>query len=158
MGIKDQDKWGNIGLPQSGGKEQFRTRMGLDKAEITWSDCKISSKLKVAVKTFATEGEIVVRSWEGKVRTLELWRLGNTIRFQRGQVGVLKSQEIAKIVRRWRGWRMMMQLVIREDRRWVSVRVQKLPVGGEECQATPPELPMCTQDSLSPTSPTSYSW
>ena len=38
-----------------GGKEQIQTRKGPDKTEIMWSDCKISSKLKVA-----TEGEIEV--------------------------------------------------------------------------------------------------
>ena len=48
-------------------------------------------------------------------------RLGDTVRFQRGQVGVLKLQEIVKIVGRWRGWGMMTQLVIRGDRRRVTV-------------------------------------
>ena len=105
---------------RSGGKEQVRTRRGPDKAEITWTDCKISSKSKVAVETVATEGEIEVGSREGMVGTLELRRLGDTVRFQRGQVGVLKSQEIAKIVGRWRGWGMTTRLVIRGDRRRVN--------------------------------------
>ena len=100
----------------------------MDKAEITWSDCKISSKSKVVVETVVTEGEIEVRSQEGKVGTLDSQRLGNTVRFQKGQVGVLKSQEIAKIVVRWRGWGMMTQLVIRGDRRWVNIFLLKLPV------------------------------
>ena len=52
------------------GKEQVQTRRGLDKAEITWSDCKILSKLRVAVETVVTEGGIEVRSRKGKVGTL----------------------------------------------------------------------------------------
>ena len=67
-----------------GGKEQVQTRRGSDKAEIMWSDCKILSKLKVVVETITKEGEVEVRSQEDKVRTLELQRLGNTVRFQRG--------------------------------------------------------------------------
>ena len=58
---------------------------------------------------------------------MELQRLGDTVRFQRGQVGVLKSQEIAKIVGRWREWGMMTQSVIRGDRRWVNVHGPLLP-------------------------------
>ena len=77
-----------------------------------WSDCKILPKSKVAVETVATEGGIEVRSRKGKVGTLRSRRLGDNIRFQRGQVGVLKLQEIMKIAGRWRGWGMMTQLVI----------------------------------------------
>ena len=60
------------------------------------------------------------RSRGSSVATIESRRLGDTVRFQRGQVGVLKSQEIVKIVGRWRGWGMMARLVIRGDRRRVS--------------------------------------
>ena len=69
--------------------------------------------------------------------TFEWQRLGNTIRFQRGQVGVLKLQEIVKIVGRWRGWGMMMQLVIRGDRRRVTDIGEFLVEG---IQANPQEV------------------
>ena len=52
--------------------------------------------------------------------TFKSQRLGDTIRFQRGQVGVLKSQEIVKIVVRWGGRGMMTQSVDRGGRRWVN--------------------------------------
>ena len=64
---------------------------------------------------------MAARLRESTVATIESRRLGDTVRFQRGQVGVLKSQEITKIVGRWRGWGMMTQLVIRGDRRQVNV-------------------------------------
>ena len=66
----------------------------MDKAKITWSDCKISSKSKVVVETVTIEGEVEVRLREDKVGTFKSRRLGNTVRFQRGQVGVLKLQEV----------------------------------------------------------------
>ena len=88
-----------------------------------WSDCKKSSKSKVTVETIAREEEVEAQSRESTVATVESRRLGDTVRFQRGQVGVLKSQEIAKIVGRWRGWGMMTRLVIRGDRRRVSVSI-----------------------------------
>ena len=50
-----------------GGKEQVRTRRGPDKAEITWSDCKILSKSKVTVGTIAREEEVEARSQESTV-------------------------------------------------------------------------------------------
>ena len=62
------------------------------------------------------------RSRESSVTTIESRRLGDIVRFQRGQVGVLKSQEIAKIVVRWGGRGMMTQSVDRGGRRRVTAR------------------------------------
>ena len=134
MGIKDQDEWGNIGWSRSGGKEQVRTRRGPDKAEITWSDCKKSSKSKVAVGIIAREEEVVARSRESTIATIESRRLGDTVRSQRGQVGVPKSQEIAKIVVRCRGRGMMTQSVDRGDRRRVTGLIP-----GDSRRVTKPE-------------------
>ena len=53
--------------------------------------------------------------------TIESQRLGDTVKFQRGQFDVLKSQEIAKIVVRWGGRGMMTQSVDRGGRRQVTM-------------------------------------
>ena len=67
------------------------------------------------------------RSRESLVATIESRRLGDTVRFQRGQVGVLKSQEIAKIVLRCGGRGMMTQSVDRGGRRQVNGVAQSSP-------------------------------
>ena len=76
-------------------------------------------KVNITVGTIAREEEVEARSREGTVVTIELRRLGDTVRFQRGQFGVLKSQEITKIVVRCGGRGMMMQSVDRGGRRQV---------------------------------------
>ena len=44
------------------GKEQVRTRRGSSETKVTWSDCKKSSKSKVAVGTIAREEEVEARN------------------------------------------------------------------------------------------------
>ena len=85
-----------------------------------WSDCKKLSKSKVTVGTITREEEVEARLQESTVATVELRRLGNTVKFQRGRFDVLKLQQIAKIVVRWGGRGMMTQSVDRGGRRRVN--------------------------------------